>query len=70
MFSLHNSSPVGITEQILGTSENLKLLENIHQRYKHSDVVQQNATDISFNLSSVESKCASSTFNITIALWH
>ena len=39
--------PLGITEQILCTSENLELLKRIQQRYKHSDVVQMNVSDIS-----------------------
>ena len=66
----HNSSPAGITEQILSTSENFKLLENIRQRYKHSDAVQQNATNISLKHSSVESKCFSYNYDkvCTLAL--
>ena len=43
LFFSYNSSPTGIAEQILCTSENQKLLKTIRERYKHSDVVDQNA---------------------------
>ena len=36
----------GITEQILCTSENLDRLKHIRQKYKDSDVVQENAYNI------------------------
>ena len=50
--------PVGITEQILCTSENLELLKRVQQRYKHSDVVQMNVSDISSKyFHGFESKC-------------
>ena len=38
--------PVGITEKILHTHENLECLKNIQQRYKHSDVIRMNVSDI------------------------
>ena len=38
--------PVGITEKILHTYENLELLKHIQQRYKHSDVVCMYVSDI------------------------
>ena len=40
-----------ITEQSLCTSQNLELLENIQQRYKHSDAVQKYVIDIILKIS-------------------
>lgn len=48
--------PVGITDQILNTSENLELLKRVQQRYEHSDVVQMNVNDIFLKCSVFESK--------------
>ena len=46
-----------MTEEILCTPQNLDLLKDIQQKYKHSDDVQKNVNDIISNCShSLESK--------------
>ena len=46
----------GITEQILCTSENLERLKHIRQKYKESDVVQENAYNIALKCFYLKSK--------------
>ena len=52
-----NFIPAGITEEVLCTSKNVKLMKIVFERYKSSDVVQEKAMDICVKcICSLESK--------------